>query len=161
MAYTEHESLAYLVEVVVLTNQLFKLGLHVDNLLGREIKLHNWHSRFLEILQEPNFRRLQEHQAAALAVGTTRGTSDSVNVVAGVIRRVELDDPVNSGNLDHVRRLKKKKEFCRERKHTSKPLAATSVQMRTPCLALQNSKKVLVRFCCFCFPCRSRTGRSM
>ena len=44
---------------------------------------------------------------------------------------------------------------------TSKPLAATSVQIKVPCLALQNSKKVLVRFCCFCFPCKSRTGRSM
>lgn len=100
MAYTEHKLLAYLVEVVVLTNQLLELRLHVDNFLSREIKLHNWHSRFLEILQEPDFGRLQEHQAAALAVGTTRGTSDSVNVVAGVIRRIELDDPVNSRNLE-------------------------------------------------------------
>lgn len=35
----------------------------------------------------------------------------------------------------------------------SRPRAATSVQRRIPVGALQNSKKVLVRFCCFCLPC--------
>jgi hypothetical protein len=34
----------------------------------------------------------------------------------------------------------------------SKPRAATSVHSRTPSLAAQNAKKVVVRFCCFCFP---------
>ena len=35
----------------------------------------------------------------------------------------------------------------------SRPRAATSVHRRIPDLALQNSKKVVVRLCCFCFPC--------
>ena len=35
---------------------------------------------------------------------------------------------------------------------TSRPLAATSVAISIPCFALQNSKKVFVLFCCFCFP---------
>ena len=34
----------------------------------------------------------------------------------------------------------------------SNPLAATSVQRRIPDSALQNSKNVFVRFCCFCLP---------
>ena len=34
----------------------------------------------------------------------------------------------------------------------SKPRAATSVQRSVPDSALQNSKNVVVRFCCFCFP---------
>ena len=34
----------------------------------------------------------------------------------------------------------------------SRPLAATSVQSKMPVSALQNSKNVLVRFCCFCLP---------
>lgn len=34
----------------------------------------------------------------------------------------------------------------------SRPRAATSVQSKIPVGALQNSKKVLVRFCCFCLP---------
>lgn len=34
----------------------------------------------------------------------------------------------------------------------SKPRAATSVQRSVPVSALQNSKKVVVRFCCFCLP---------
>lgn len=39
----------------------------------------------------------------------------------------------------------------------SRPRAATSVQRRIPEEALQNSKKVLVRFCCFCLPCVSNS----
>lgn len=35
----------------------------------------------------------------------------------------------------------------------SKPRAATSVQSKIPFSALQNSKNVFVRFCCFCRPC--------
>jgi len=34
----------------------------------------------------------------------------------------------------------------------SSPRAATSVQSRIPVGALQNSKNVFVRFCCFCLP---------
>jgi len=39
----------------------------------------------------------------------------------------------------------------------SKPRAATSVHNRTPEVALQNSKNVDVRFCCFWRPWMSRT----
>lgn len=35
----------------------------------------------------------------------------------------------------------------------SRPRAATSVHSRIPVSALQNWKKVVVRFVCFCFPC--------
>lgn len=38
----------------------------------------------------------------------------------------------------------------------SRPRAATSVQRRMPDVALMNSKKVSVRFCCFCLPCYRR-----
>ncbi len=43
----------------------------------------------------------------------------------------------------------------------SRPRAATSVQRRMPFSALQNSKQVEVRFCCFCFPWMSRQGMSI
>lgn len=33
--------------------------------------------------------------------------------------------------------------------------------MRVPCFALQNSKKVFVRACCFILPWRFRVGRSI
>ena len=38
----------------------------------------------------------------------------------------------------------------------SRPRAATSVHNKAPELALQNSKNVVVRFCCFCFPYRNK-----
>lgn len=92
--------IAYLVEVVVLANEFLQLRLHVDNLGGRELELHDRHTCVLEVLQETNLGRLEEHQTATLAFGTTGGTSDTVNVVARIIRRVELDNPIDSGDLE-------------------------------------------------------------
>ena len=40
----------------------------------------------------------------------------------------------------------------------SRPRAATSVHSNVPELALQNSKNVVVRFCCFCFPYMKQTS---
>lgn len=91
--------MAYLVKIVVLADELFQLGLHVDNLGAGELELHDWHTRLLEVLQETDFRRLEEHQTAALAFLTTSGTSDAVNVVTRIIRGIELDNPIDSGNL--------------------------------------------------------------
>jgi hypothetical protein len=51
------------------------------------------------VLQEADLGGLEEHQTATLAIGTTGGTSDTVNVVTGIIRRIELDDPVDGGDI--------------------------------------------------------------
>lgn len=88
-----------LVEVVVLANELLELRLNVEDLGGGELEFHYGHAGCLEVGQEANLGRLQEHERSALAVGATGGTTDAVNVVAGVIRRVELDNPVYGGDL--------------------------------------------------------------
>jgi hypothetical protein len=90
---------AYLVEVVVLADELLQLGLHVDNLGGWELELNDGHASLLQMLQEADLGGLEEHQTATLAIGTTGGTSDTVNVVTGIIRRIELDDPVDGGDI--------------------------------------------------------------
>lgn len=92
--------ITYLVEVVVLSDELLQLRLNVDNLRTRELKLHHGHASLLEVLQEANLGRLQEHQTAALAIGTTGGTTDTMDVVTRVIWGIELDDPVDGGNLE-------------------------------------------------------------
>lgn len=96
----EMGKIAYLVEVVVLADELLQLRLHIDNLGSRELELHNRHTSILEVLQETNLGRLEEHQTATLAFGTTGGTSDTVNVVTRIIRRIELDNPIDSGDLE-------------------------------------------------------------
>ena len=90
----------YLVQVVVLADEYLKLALDVENLLGRKLELDKWDLCFLEVAKEADLVGLQEHQTLALAVGTSCGTTDTVNVVSGVIRRVELDDPVNGGDIE-------------------------------------------------------------
>ena len=78
---------------------LLKLRLDVHNLRGGEVELDDRNARFLEVLEEAHFGGLQEQKTAALAFLTTSGTTDTVNVVTGVIWGVELDDPVDGGNL--------------------------------------------------------------
>lgn len=90
---------AYLVKIVVLSNELLKLRLDVHNLRRGEVELDDRNARFLEVLEEAHFGGLQEQETAALAFFATRGTADTVNVVTGVIWRVELDDPVDGGDL--------------------------------------------------------------
>lgn len=55
-------------------------------MFGGELELHDGDTSFLQMGEEPNFGRLQEHQTAAdLASSTTSGTSDTVNVVSGLL----------------------------------------------------------------------------
>lgn len=91
--------LSTLVKVVVLADELLQLALNVDDLVGGELELHDGNAGILEILEEADFVGEEEHERAALCVGATGGTTDSVDVVAGVIRGIELDDPVDGGNL--------------------------------------------------------------
>lgn len=127
------------------------MRLDVDDLLGWEVELDDWDAGLAEGGEEADFGGLEEEEGAALAVGTTSGTSDAVDVVSWIIRWVELDNPVYVGDLS-IRSVCENSYGVKRWKRTSRPLAATSVQIRVPCLALQNSKKVFVRFCCFCFP---------
>ena len=91
---------AYLVQVVVLADEHLKLALDVQDLLGGKLELDKRDLCFLEVAKEADLVGLQEHQTLTLAVRTSCGTTDTVNVVSGVIRRVELDNPVNGGNIE-------------------------------------------------------------
>lgn len=89
-----------LVEVVVLANELLQLRLDIDNLALRELELDNGNTGLLQVLEETNLGGLEEEQTLALGVGTTGSSSDTVNVVTGVIRGIELDDPVDGGDIE-------------------------------------------------------------
>ena len=90
----------YLVQVVILADEHLKLALDVQDLLGGKLELDKRDLRLLEVTEEADLVGLQEHQTLALAVCTSCGTTDTVNVVSRVIRRVELDDPVDSRNIE-------------------------------------------------------------
>ena len=59
---------SYLVEVVVLTDELLQLRLHIYNTFGRELELDYRHPSFLEVLQESHLGRLQKHQASTFSI---------------------------------------------------------------------------------------------
>ena len=90
---------ANLVQIIILPDELLQLGLHIDNSLGRKFELHHWDPGLLEVLQEPNLRRLKKHQASALAIGPACRATHPMDVVARVIWGIKLDDPVDRGNL--------------------------------------------------------------
>jgi hypothetical protein len=87
--------LGALVEVVVLADQLLELRLDVEDLLGWEVELDDGDSGRLEVGKEADFVGLEEHERAALGVAASGCSADAVDVVARVIGRVELDNPVD------------------------------------------------------------------
>lgn len=91
--------MTHLVQVIVLSDEFLQLRLDVDDLVRGEVELDDRNTGFLEVLQEADFRRLEEHQTASLALFASSGTTDSVDVVSGVIWGVELDNPINGRNL--------------------------------------------------------------
>jgi hypothetical protein len=103
---------------VLAVDELFELGLDVDDLIGWELELDDWDLGCLEVRKEANFvgllnvslciilksnsvydPYLEEEQAATLGIRTTSRPSDTVNVVPGVVRRIELDNEVDSRDL--------------------------------------------------------------
>lgn len=90
--------LGALVEVVVLRDELLELRLHVDDLFGGELELDDGHTGRFEVREEADLVGLQEHEGAAFAVGAGCA-ADAVDVVAGVVGGVELDDPVDGWDL--------------------------------------------------------------
>lgn len=91
--------LGALLEIVVFADELLQLGLHIGNLLGGELKLNDRHAGCLQMRQEADFIGLKEQQTAALGVGATSSSAHSVDIIARVVRRIELNDEVDSRNL--------------------------------------------------------------
>lgn len=92
--------LGALLQIVVLSDELLELRLDIDNLLPRELEFDNGDASGLEVRQETDFIGLKEKQTSSLGIGTSGSSSDSVNVVTSVVRRVKLDDEVDGGNLE-------------------------------------------------------------
>lgn len=88
------------VEVVVGRDQLLELRLDVDEFW--EVVLDERDASGGEVLNEANLAGVQDEEGLSLAVGATSGTADTVDVVAGLIRGVELDNPVNGWDLGGV-----------------------------------------------------------
>ncbi len=88
-----------LVQVIVLSDELLKLRLNVDDPLGREFKLNHRYPSFLQVLQEAHLGRLQKQKTSAFAVGSSSGAAYSMDVVSWVIWRIKLNDPIHGGNL--------------------------------------------------------------
>lgn len=95
-----------------------------------------------------------------------------MDVLLGIIRGVELDDPVNGGNVEatgsdvggekNAKHSEKGGEDGREGKEEGENgKGAGRRGRRYPCSAFLNSKKHFMRFFCFCLPWRARTRTSM
>jgi hypothetical protein len=79
------------------------LRLNVDNF--GEVIFYDGDTGGLEVRQEANLVGLKDQKRSALGVAASGSSTDTVNVVAGVIRGVELDNPVNGRNLIQVSNL--------------------------------------------------------
>ena len=66
-----HLHATHLIKIIILPNQLLKLTLNIDNLLLRNLELHQRHSCLLQMAEKADFRRLQEHQTLTSPIRTS------------------------------------------------------------------------------------------
>ena len=97
-------SISYLVEIVILPDQRLQLTLNIHNLLRRDLKLHQRHPRLLQMAKEANLTGLQEHQTLAFTRCSPCRPPNTMDVIPRIVRRVELHNPVHSGNIETSRR---------------------------------------------------------
>lgn len=71
----------------------------LTNFLGGELELDDRDAGGFEVCEESYFGGLEEHKGAAVAVGAACPASDAVNVFAGVVRGVALDDPQSTSGI--------------------------------------------------------------
>ena len=83
----------------VFRDQLIELRLDIHNLLGGEFKLVQRDLGLLQVAQEAELVRQQEQQGAP-ASAIARRTTHTMDVLFGIIGRVELNDPVDGGNVE-------------------------------------------------------------
>lgn len=73
--------------------------MHVGQLVFGELILIWLDLRLLEIAKESDFVFQEEEKSSSLAIGTTSSTTDSMNIIFGIIGRIVLDDPINQGEI--------------------------------------------------------------
>lgn len=74
----------YSVEIVVLSDEFFKLILDIRDLAG-ELEFLQRYSCFLQVLQEPDLRGLQEHETLTFTVRAPGCSSNTMDVIARVV----------------------------------------------------------------------------
>lgn len=75
------------------------LSLHIRNPIHREAVLVERHLRDLQEPEEAQLAREEEQQTLP-DLPSPGGSPDSVDVVSRIIRRIELDDPVDLGDVE-------------------------------------------------------------
>jgi hypothetical protein len=83
---------------VVVGNEFLKLALYVGYFARRKLVLIEWHFCLLQVAQEAYFGRKEEEESFTPTTGTG-STSHTMDVLARIIWRVKLDDPINGWDV--------------------------------------------------------------
>ncbi len=92
--------LGRLAKVVVLRDKALELGSDVGELAGDELKLSEGEALLAEVGEEGSLRGQQKKQSASCLVITSGCATYAVDVVLGVVGWVELEDPVDVGEVE-------------------------------------------------------------
>ena len=88
------------VEEVVLGDEPLQLRLDVGHLVPAELELVERHVRLLQVAEEARLLGPQDEQRVADAALAARRPAHAVDVLLGVVGRVELHDPVDVGDVE-------------------------------------------------------------
>mmetsp|Transcript_13716 Transcript_13716/g.37044 ORF Transcript_13716/g.37044 Transcript_13716/m.37044 type:complete len:215 (-) Transcript_13716:1293-1937(-) len=88
------------VQVVIFLDHTLELGLYVCQLGRRETVLGDWDAMAPKVLQESKFLGHQKEQGLPFALRSPRCSAHPVDVLLGLVGRVELHDPIDLGNVE-------------------------------------------------------------
>mmetsp|Transcript_2587 Transcript_2587/g.9978 ORF Transcript_2587/g.9978 Transcript_2587/m.9978 type:complete len:386 (-) Transcript_2587:812-1969(-) len=90
-------------QVVVLLDHALELRLNVGDFIGRETVLCHRHACFSQVLKEPELLWQQEEQGLAYTLGPSGGSPDAMDVLLGLVWRIELNDPIDLRDVEAAR----------------------------------------------------------
>lgn len=87
------------VQVVITLNQRIELLLNIGQFRIREFEFIQCDFTGQKMLNVPLFTGQDKNEGFAMRIGSSTGTSYSVDILPSVIRRIVLNDPVHVGDI--------------------------------------------------------------
>src|ERR1700733_12166437 len=80
-------------------HQILQLTLNIGDLVGGKFVFTERHFCSFQEMKKPEFTRLQEQKSLSRPT-TSSSTANTVDIIPGIIRRIILNNPIHSRNIE-------------------------------------------------------------